>query len=225
VTRAGLVAAWRRVRQGLGATSTLGALALVVALVPGLAEAAQLDRARAWAEPWRVVTAHLSHFTPSHLALDVIVLFALGFACESRWPRRTRIGLAAAMLACSAAFWFGAPELATYRGLSGLDAMLFALLAARLHVERAFRGRWTRALPSLALAGFLAKIAFELIAGVAPFAGGEGVFVPVPLAHLAGAAVGLAAALARRPTLVGSRDGDEKLGRALRRGEHPVGHR
>jgi hypothetical protein len=131
----------------------------------------------------------------AHLAYDLAVFLALGSVCEARWPRRTRLGLCVALALCSAAVLLGAPELATYRGLSGLDSALLALLAARLQIERAFRSAWMRLAPALAGLGLLGKIAYELSTDAALFAGGADLFVPVPLAHLAGGAVGLAAAL------------------------------
>jgi rhomboid family GlyGly-CTERM serine protease len=180
----------------------LGALAAWIALRPGLAEAAQLDRALVASEPWRILTGHLSHFSASHLAYDLAVLIALGWACESRWPRRTRAALCLGLPVCSAAVLFGAPAIDLYRGLSGADSILLVLLAARLHVERAFRSAWTRHLPALVGILFLCKVGYELRTDAALFAGAAGRFVPVPLAHLAGGAVGLLAALwpARRPS-------------------------
>jgi hypothetical protein len=85
----------------------------------------------------------------------------------------------------------GAPELATYRGLSGLGSALFLLLAARLHVESACRTTWARMLPALAVACFLAKLAYEVRSGSAYFVADADLFVPVPSAHLAGGMLGL----------------------------------
>lgn len=175
------------------AVLALGAAALAVALVPRAAEALQLDRALVAREPWRILTSHLTHFSVGHLAYDLAVFLSLGLVCESRWPRRTRASLGAALLACSAAMLAGAPELDTYRGLSGLGSALFMQLAARLHVEGAFRSTWARTLPALAVACFLAKLAYEVQSGSAYFVRDAGLFVPVPSAHLAGGMLGLVA--------------------------------
>lgn len=185
MSAAGPPTAWRRVAGGPAATALLGASSLLVAAWPRLAEAAQLDRALVARQPWRILTGHVAHFSGTHLAYDLVVLLALGWVCETRWPARTRASLGLAMLACSAAVLLGAPGLDTYRGLSGLDSALFVLLAARLGAERG-----SPALPVLAGLALLAKTGYELRTDVALFAGADR-FVPVPIAHVAGAAVGL----------------------------------
>jgi rhomboid family GlyGly-CTERM serine protease len=199
--------AWRRALDRPVVTVALGASAVLIALLPGVAEAAQLERALVAREPWRILSGHLSHFSAAHLAYDLAVFLALGWVCEARWPRRTRLGLCVALPACSAAVLLGAPELATYRGLSGLDSTLFVLLAARMHAERASRSAWMRLVPALALLGLLAKIAYELCADATLFAGGADLFVPVPVAHLAGGAIGLLAASWPAPDRSRSRGG------------------
>ncbi len=205
----------RRVLRGPVATLALGALAVVVALWPGLAEAAQLDRALVAAEPWRIFTGHLSHFSFSHLAYDAAVLLGLGCVCESRWPALTRAALVVAPLACSAVVLLGAPELSTYRGLSGLGSTLLVLLAARLHVERAFRSAWMRHLPLLTVLGFLAKTAYELWTDAAIFVDEAALFVPVPLVHVTGGLIGLLAGVWLRSGRAGYRS-------TCRHGRHSV---
>lgn len=174
------------------ATLLLAALALVVALAPGGAAAAELDRSLVQAEPWRLLSGHLAHFNTSHLVYDVIVLLAFGLFAEPRWPRATRLALGLSAVVIPLALLLAAPVLTTYRGLSGLDSTLFALFVTRLHVERVFGSRWTRWLPAIAGLGFMAKLAFEFTSGAALFADSQALFVPVPLAHLVGAALGLA---------------------------------
>jgi hypothetical protein len=66
-----------------------------------------------------------------------------------------------------------------YRGLSGIDSALFALL---LWQERRSR------LAILCAVAFAAKIAFEVFAGATVFVARMGTdVVPVPIAHVAGA--------------------------------------
>jgi hypothetical protein len=93
-----------------------------------------------------------------------------------------------------------------YRGLSGIDSALFGLLTVLL-IREALEAGDRR---GLLLAGgfsilFAGKTAFELVSGAGVFVSDFGAAVsPVPLAHLAGAAVGAAAALVRRRALPGS---------------------
>ena len=78
-----------------------------------------------------------------------------------------------------------APEVGAYRGLSGVASAMFALL---LVFERR---RLTWPVVTVAIL-FAAKLAFEAVTGGSVFANdlGDGV-VAVPVAHLAGALVGV----------------------------------
>jgi hypothetical protein len=100
-----------------------------------------------------------------------------------------------------AAVWLACPELETYRGLSGVDSALLTLLAVGLLRDGLRPGgrRAVAAASAAVLLGFGAKLLYELASGAALFvdAGAAG-FVPVPVAHAAGAAVGALGACARR---------------------------
>jgi hypothetical protein len=93
-----------------------------------------------------------------------------------------------------------AAELQTYRGLSGLDSALYVTAAVNARTTL-----WSQQQRPWAVAAFVsiaalgAKVAYELTTGQTLFvdAASEG-FVPVPLAHAAGAIAGL---LAARPAL------------------------
>lgn len=172
-------------------TGLLAGLAVVAALVPGAAEALELDRDLVAAQPWRIVGGHLVHFSIQHLVWDLVVLVGLGLACERRWPGRTLLALGLAVPVISFLFLGCAPHLDTYRGLSGLGSTLLVLLAVGLHREGVFRSVWTRHLPLLSALGFLAKVAFELGQGSAVFVQQADLFEPVPLAHLVGGTIGL----------------------------------
>jgi len=178
-----------------------GVAALLAAAPPkwGLAEALQFDRAAIQAgELWRLLTGHLVHWNAQHAFWDIAVLALFGASIESR-SRTAWIWLvSAAAFSVSAAVYVALPELARYRGLSGIDAGFAALwtvgtLKASLRQgQRRFAALWTAAL----LAVF-AKPAIETACGGALFAQNlpEGV-ANVPLAHLVGA---LAAALLAIP--------------------------
>lgn len=176
-------------------TPLLAVAAVAIHLLPpDVAAALQFDRAAlAAGELWRLLTAHLTHFTPSHLAWDVGVLVGLGWFCERESRRQTVLALALAAGAVSATVWYVLPDLQSYRGLSGLDCALFGLLAMRQLQQRSPAAKLTGLLALVAL-GF--KSGWETLSGAPLFVTG-GEFVPVPLAHLVGAGCGVVAGLGR----------------------------
>lgn len=185
-------------------TLLLSAAAILAAMSPAAMSLLEFARlAVAEGEIWRLLTGHLTHFGADHLLWDVAMFAALGGVCEHRWPRRTRITLVTSALAISLAIVPLAPEIDTYRGLSGLDSALFGLLATSLLRESdAQRGRLFTAALCLFLTGFVAKIGYELITGTTFFVDSTAAgFVPVPLAHAVGFVVGasIAAMSGRQP--------------------------
>ncbi|HOX08224.1 MAG TPA: rhombosortase [Planctomycetota bacterium] len=182
-----------------GASLLLSAAALAVFLVPGAARLLEYDRsALAAGELWRLVTCHWTHWGAEHLIWDMVVFALLGAACEGRSRRRLWLGLALSALLVPAAVWLVIPGMERYRGLSGLDSMLFALLATEVLREKLAAGRrlWALAAAAAALA-FAGKIAWELATGTAVFVDSSAAgMVPVPLAHLVGAACGALAGMA-----------------------------
>jgi hypothetical protein len=101
------------------------------------------------------------------------------------------------------ALWCIWPAMSTYRGLSGIDSALFALLAA-INVKRAQAARqwwWVGALGLVCLA-FAGKVTYELVTGDTLFVDSHAAqMTPVPLAHGIGAAAGVVAGLAKLPCL------------------------
>jgi rhomboid family GlyGly-CTERM serine protease len=155
----------------------------------------ELDRAAvARGEVWRLLTGHWTHWTLDHLLWDSLAFLALAVFCEVRISRRRLLAtVAGSALAVSAGVWFVLPEIARYRGLSGIDSALFMLLAVTILRE-------TRSpLAAVAVAAFLAKAAWEVSTGSTLFTEAAGSFVPVPLAHLIGGAWGLALGSGRPP--------------------------
>jgi hypothetical protein len=141
-------------------------------------------------EVWRLLTGQLIHWTPRMALFDLGMLLGLGAWLEIRGDRR----LAAVSLALGAVLTAVAvhlsPDLFLYRGSSGLASALFVLTAFRIAGSP---DPWTRALAVSAVALFLAKAAFESLAGQTLFAGPlpDGVRV-VPLVHLLGGLAGVA---------------------------------
>jgi rhomboid family GlyGly-CTERM serine protease len=175
----------------------LALVALVVRLTPSAPQLLEFNReALAQGEYWRILTGHLVHFNASHFVWDVGALFLLAATLPSLsaggWLRL----LGGAAVVISAGVCFFATQLESYRGLSGVDCALFGA-AATGFVVRAFRERDFPLLAVTLLAGFgfLAKSQWELQQGTTLFAQSDGNFVPVPLAHLLGAAWGMISVL------------------------------
>ena len=149
-------------------------LLTLATLAAALIDGSMLELQRG-GEAWRLVTCHFTHFTHEQLAWDALAFLGLGIACE----RRSRAAFHATLLASAVVIPLAVlafdPRIGAYRGLSGIDAALFALLVVSSR-------NW------LLGAAFAAKVAFEM-------ATGGGVFVAdvmvVPVAHVAGAVVGL----------------------------------
>lgn len=170
-------------------------LAVLVWLVPGFPDAFQFARTELGSgEIWRVVTGHWAHWNADHLMWDVVVFAVFGGLVECRSRAGFTGVVVGSAMAISAALWCAAPEFEYYRGLSGIDSALFAAFFARLLIG-AWRDRslLSGAVPVLALLGFVGKSVFELTTGSTVFVSDDA-FTAVPLAHLAGAAVGVAVA-------------------------------
>ena len=143
------------------------------------------------AAPWTILTSHFTHWTLEQFFWGLAVFVPLGLACERRCRTRYLLALSGSAVAIPLALGALAPSIAAYRGLSGLDSALFALLACSVAGERRSGDAATLLLVGAAALGFGGKIAFELFTGSPMFATqlGAGV-VPVPLAHAVGASVG-----------------------------------
>ncbi|MCP3960629.1 MAG: rhombosortase [bacterium] len=176
--------------------------ALAVALIPTLAGRLQYERpALAAGELWRLVTCHFTHWSSDHLFLDVVTLLALGSGCERLGRGRFLVALLASALLIPLALWWLEPGLTTYRGLSGLDAALWILLAESLR-RHSPRDRWLRLAGTLAPLMLLGKVLYETATAAPVFHSSPSPdVVVVPLAHLLGGAVGyLAATFASPPS-------------------------
>lgn len=178
---------WRRLPL---ATIALAAGAIGVAIIPALQHVLVLDRdAVAAGELWRVATGSLVHFSTSHLLYDLAVVVLASALLERRgWPVAP-IVLASAT-AIGAAVLLFTPELARYGGLSGVACTLVALYALDCLTVRGA----TRAAGVLVLMLSAVKLGWEMRSGTFVFVADAGdAFRPVPLAHVVGAGVGVAA--------------------------------
>lgn len=167
----------------------LAALA-VAAQVAGLAVAWRYDRTGVAAgELWRLLTGHAVHLGWTHVALNVaglgLVWLLVGGALGGlEWT----LVAALSLVAMDAGFWFLAPGLAWYVGLSGL---LHGLLAAGLLVGGVTRP--ARRVEAFVLGALVAaKLAWEMLAGPLPGSAEVSGGPVVVAAHLYGAVGGIA---------------------------------
>ena len=182
-------------RSAFSASLLLAIPALLFQL-PGWAGHLQWDRgAVARGQIWRLVTCHWTHWSVRHLVWDLAAFVLLAVLCEARGRRALLAAVASSALLIPPVLWIAFPAMETYRGLSGIDSALFVLAAVLLLREETEKNGGLRSGPALAagvaLLGFLLKVGYESVFGAALFAGSEGLFVPVPLAHFVGGACGL----------------------------------
>ena len=173
-------------------TITLSLLALLIHFVPSLNACLQLDfdlvSDGQW---WRIWTGHLTHFGSKHLFWDLLMFTGLAGACEQARPRQLFPALVVMAGVISLAVQWFCADVATYRGLSGIDTGLFVwyaglrLIAAVNRRDVSASVLW--AFPSVGLVG---KLLYEAATGQTLFVDSSG-FVPLVQAHLAGVVIGL----------------------------------
>ena len=151
-------------------------------------EALDWQPQQALRQPWRLWSAALVHFSPTHLAANVLgcaVVAAFGLA--ARLPRRQAVAWLVAWPLGHAALSVQ-PLLLHYGGLSGV--LHAGVAVAALHL--AWRGCGHRqAIGAAVLAGLAVKVVLEQpLAGPTQAMPGWDIRI-APLAHLTGAAAGL----------------------------------
>jgi rhomboid family GlyGly-CTERM serine protease len=191
-------------------TIGLSAAAVAAIAAPDLGDAWQLERNAVRAgETWRVFTCHLSHWSTDHCVWDLLTFAMLGAFCEGRSRLRFAVATIAGALAISASVWFALPQVRVYRGLSGIDCALFALLAVLLIRERA--GTPAAAGGTILLAAAFLKVGYEVVTGTTLFVGGTPGVTPLPLAHVSGGLAGLVVAVWPNAAAITRKSG--KIGR------------
>lgn len=159
------------------------------ALLAGLAPAVFLyDRtALLHGEWWRLWTGHWVHFSPSHLAWNLVVLIGAGCWLEQVRPGLlTRFALLGPPL-ISLGLLTLAPKMAVYGGLSGLATGVILLLALVQMEERPAERAWWLAVLVLTTG----KIAVDAVSSAPLFSRFAGDIRVSALAHLFGAAAAL----------------------------------
>ncbi|MHB8902511.1 MAG: rhombosortase, partial [Thermoguttaceae bacterium] len=118
----------------LPVASLLVTLAAVLVLpFDSLAGWLQYDRTAVnGGQVWRLLTCQLTHWSWDHLFWDAAALLFLGWVLERQDRRSLLICLGLSVVLIPAVVHIGLPDLATYRGLSGIDSAVFVLLAVTL---------------------------------------------------------------------------------------------
>lgn len=166
------------------ATLVIAAAALALRFWPGAEAALGYERAQIHAaQYWRLWTAHLVHFSWSHLLINLLVFVPAGIWAERLVPDRLRLLLLLGPIMIGAALYGFDPALARYTGLSGVAAGVIVFLAL-VQLRRGTADRWFWRAVLLLVA---AKIGFEFALEQPAFArfSQPGVH-SVPLAHISG---------------------------------------
>lgn len=140
---------------------------------------------------WRLLSGNMVHWSREHFMLDVAVFVLVGLIYEPRMGRFYPWVILVSALAVGLGVFIVSPEMATYRGLSGVDSGQFAAaLAVEYGLAHRCWRRWLWLAPVTAV--FVLKIAFESISGQMFFATESlgDIGLPVPIAHAAGAVAG-----------------------------------
>jgi len=195
------IPSWRCPWPGAVAGLVLLGTAPGILLSPRLTAWLEFDRrAILGGELWRLFSGHLTHWTPGHLCWDLLACL-LAVLLLLRHAPRTLLPLSLwSMLAVSLGILLAHPEIAAYRGLSGVDTALFAYLATALALaaarHRDAAGAGTGVLLLALIAG---KILAEMASGSCLFVEADA-FIPLPAAHLAGLLAGSLYALGQAVT-------------------------
>lgn len=183
---------WTDLRHA-AVTLSVALSAVAIQFIPAWAGCLQFERLAIMdGQGWRMLTGHLTHWNLDHLFWDVVMFVVLGAMVERQSrPRFVAVCLVSAF-SISLLVLLGQPDLASYRGLSGIDTALFVYLACDQLVNAGRQRRWTEVcLPAALLAGFGGKLLYELVTGRTLFVDSQTAgFVVVTMAHAVGAAMG-----------------------------------
>lgn len=173
------------------ATIFVAALTILAAIFPALTNAWQLNfdvvQDGQW---WRLWTGHVTHYDGSHLFWDLLMFVALSISLERKHARGFAVAMVTMMPIVGMAVWWTCPDIAAYRGLSGLDTGLFVWFVTE-QICDAFRlaKRVPAMLWSATLLGLVGKLIYEASTGDTLFVDSSS-FRPLVQSHLAGAVLG-----------------------------------
>ncbi|MCU0709349.1 MAG: rhomboid family intramembrane serine protease [Pirellula sp.] len=147
----------------------------------------------------RILGCNWLHWSVAHLFWDLIMFYVIGSLCERVSRTGFLLVVALSGLIIPITVMLSSPEIGSYRGLSGIDTALYALLGT-LWLKDAVRERDREA--ALLSGGLLAAMAlknfYEVLSQQTLFVA-DGSFTPVPIAHWVGGAVGVLIALLISP--------------------------
>jgi len=158
--------------------------------IPWVADSLIYDRAAiARGELWRLLTAHVVHYSASHLLNNVLVLLPAVLLSEIRSRKELLHVLAVSATAIGVAIFIFEPGILRYAGASGISLALIVYVALR---GIAGNPRW-RTVCGLVLALVGVKLAAESLFGwqLVNWEHESG-FVTVTLAHVIGVGAGMA---------------------------------
>ncbi len=147
---------------------------------------------------WRLMTGHLAHWSTDHLLWDAAVFAAVGSLFECRHGgRRFLVVVGGAALFISLGLWMMRPDVAWFRGLSGIDCAVVVAYATSATRAAMARGAHKQAIfGCILLLGYGAKLSWEVATGGTLFVeSGPAAFVSLPLTHAIGGLWGLITAL------------------------------
>lgn len=170
-------------------------LSVLSAASPTITEWMQLDFSKAVeGEWWRWFSGHVTHFDLSHLIWDCGMFAVLSAICESRYRKWYPAILLVSLPLISTGIVISCPEIASYRGLSGIDTMLFTWLGIAAIKNNLRSGdKFLATAAAVGVACMLGKLAYEGITGEILFVNSDR-FQPLVEAHIAGAICGAVAA-------------------------------
>jgi rhomboid family GlyGly-CTERM serine protease len=159
-------------------------LAVAVYAWPGAREFCVLDRAAfLHGEWWRAFTAHLVHFSSSHLWLNAAVFLVAGGIIETQNRRAFAALFISASVAISGAVLMFAPQFQFYGGLSGVATAMLFWIAIQCVAAKGL----LRACGILAIAAIFAKLVFEGLHPQPLFARFDSSLIrSAPISHAAG---------------------------------------
>ena len=157
-------------------------------------------------EIWRLLTGHITHYSADHLLWDALMFVVLGLLVEGRCRGSFVVTVLASATAITVVLWFAHPQVAAYRGLSGIDSALFTHYAILLHRDgRRFNQPLLRHTSVALLLAFAAKLVYEITTGNTLFVDSIG-FISLTMVHAVGGLAGAVSAVcmpgsvSRRPS-------------------------
>ena len=169
-------------------TALLIVTAGLIYILPGCTQLLIYDRTAIFAgESWRLVTGHWVHYSPSHLAYNLVALTLMGTLIELQESRRLLLLCLVSSITIGLSLLVFRPDLDYFAGASGIISAAVVYYSLReITVSGPFRTIWFAVLVLL-----VGKIVLESFWPGSSLVGVSGNFVVIPLSHAVGAVSGL----------------------------------